>query len=64
MEIVDLNGCPIEVTHLEEAIEITARYKEYRHEDKSYSEIDQRQNAYWTDMYNKLMAIRVKLGNN
>lgn len=64
MKIVDLNGCPIEVTDLEKAIEITAQYKEYRHEDKSYSDFDLRQNVYWTDMYNKLMAIRVQLENN
>lgn len=43
MKVPDLNGCPIEVTNLDEAIQITAEYKEYRHEDKNFSEFDKRQ---------------------
>lgn len=58
MYITDLNGCQIEVTDLEDAIRITAEYKEYRHKDKSYSEFDKRKKAYWTDMYEKLKAIK------
>lgn len=40
MKITDLNGCLIEITNLKEAIEIARQYKEYRHEDKSFSEFD------------------------
>lgn len=58
MKIIDLNGFQIEVTDLDEAIRITAEYKEYRHEDKSFSEFDKRQKAYWTDMYEKLTTIK------
>ena len=58
MHVTDLNGCPIEITDLDEAIQITEENKEYRHEDKSFSEFDKRQNAYWTDMYEKLKAIK------
>lgn len=58
MKVTDLNGCPIEVTNLKEAIKIARQYKEYRHEDKSFSELDIRQKAYWTDMYEKLKAIK------
>ncbi len=58
MKVTDLNGCLIEVTDLEEAIKLTAQYKEYEHENKSFSEFDKRQKAYWTDMYEKLMAIK------
>jgi hypothetical protein len=50
MKVTDLNGCPIEVTDLNEAIRITKRYKKYRHEDESYTNFDKRQNTYWTDM--------------
>ena len=57
MKVTDLNGCPIEVTDLNEAISITKRYKKYRHEDKSYSDFDKKQNAYWTDMHEKLTTI-------
>jgi hypothetical protein len=64
MKVTDLNGCQIEVTDLDEAIRITADYKEYRHEDKSYSELDKRQKAYWTDMYKKLTALKERLNNN
>ncbi|MDN3692306.1 hypothetical protein QWZ06_08525 [Chryseobacterium tructae] len=58
MYITDLNGCLIEVTDLDEAIKITADYKEYRHRDKSLSDFDKKQIAYWTDMYEKLTAIK------
>ena len=60
MYITDLNGCLIEVTDLEKAIQITAEYKEYSHKDKSFSEFDKRQKAYWTNMYEKLKAIKEK----
>lgn len=61
MKVMDLNGCSIEVTDLDEAIQITEEYKEYRHEDKSFSEFDKRQKAYWTDMYEKLTTIKKRL---
>ena len=61
MKIIDLNGFQIEVTDLDEAIRITAECKEYRHEDKSFSEFDKRQKAYWSDMYEKLKAIKKRL---
>nr|WP_315257791.1 hypothetical protein [uncultured Flavobacterium sp.] len=61
MKVNDLNGCPIEITDLKEAIKITAEYKEYRHEDKSFSEFDKRQKVYWTDMYEKLTTIKKRL---
>lgn len=61
IQVTDLNGCPIEVTDLKEAIRIAKRCTKYRHEDKSFSEFDKRQNAYWTDMYEKLKAIKEQL---
>ncbi|MBZ4036751.1 hypothetical protein K6T82_18415 [Flavobacterium sp. 17A] len=60
MYITDLNGCLIEVTDLAKAMQITAEYKEYGYKDKSFSEFDKRQKAYWTDMYEKLTAIKEK----
>ena len=59
MQVTDLNGYPIEVTNLKEAIKMARQYKEYRHEDKSFSEFDKRQKAYWIDMYKKLTAIKI-----
>jgi hypothetical protein len=64
MIVTDLNGCPIEVTDLDEAIGITAQYKACKHEDKSYSDFDKKLRAYWTDMYEKLTAIKERLNNN
>lgn len=64
MQVTDLNGCPIEVTNLREAIKMAMQYKEYRHEDKDFSEFDKRQKAYWTDMYEKLTAIKKRLDDN
>ncbi|MGJ1265490.1 hypothetical protein [Sphingobacterium spiritivorum] len=61
MKVTDLNGCSIEVTDLDEAIMISKRYTGYRHEDESFSDFDKRQNAYWTDMYNKLKAKKKRL---
>lgn len=64
MKVTDLNGCPIEVANLNEAISITKRYKKYRHENESYSDYDKKQNVYWTDMYEKLTTIKEGLNNN
>ena len=63
MKITDINGCQIEETDLKEAIKIARRYKEYRHEDSNFSEFDKRQKAYWSDMYEKLTAIKEQLSN-
>ena len=32
--------------------------------DKSFSDFDKRQNAYWTDIHKKLTAIKEQLNNN
>jgi len=64
VKVTDLNGYPIEVTDLNEAIRITKRYTQFRHEDKRYTDFDERQNAYWTDMYEKLTAIKERVNNN
>ena len=64
MKITDLNGYSIEIQNLDEAIQISSDYKEYKHEDKSFSEFDKRQKAYWQDMDEKLKAIKEKRNNN
>ncbi|MBA5793489.1 hypothetical protein H3159_12015 [Flavobacterium sp. xlx-221] len=57
-KVTDLHGCEIEITNLNEAIKIAKMYKGYRHKKKNLSEFDGRQNAYWSDMYEKLKAIK------
>ncbi len=64
MKVTDLNGYEIEVTDLKEAIRIAKRNTGYSHEDKSFSDFDKRQNAYWMDIYEKLKAIKKRLNNN
>ena len=64
MKVTDLNGCEIEVTDLKEAIKIAKRNTGYSHEDKSFSEFDKRQKAYWTDIHEKLTAIKKRIDNN
>lgn len=64
MKITDLHGCEIEVTNLKEAIKIAKRNTGYSHEDKSFSEFDKRQKAYWTDIHEKLTAIKKRIDNN
>lgn len=64
MTITDLNGCEIEISNLKEAIRIAERNTGYRHEDKSFTDFDNRQNAYWTDIHEKLTAIKKRMDNN
>ncbi len=64
MYITDLNGCEIEITDLKEAIKIAKRNTGYSHEDKSFSEFDKRQKAYWVDIHDKLTAIKKRIVNN
>jgi hypothetical protein len=63
MEITDLNGNSIEVTDLETAIKLAGQYKCFEHEDKSYSDFDNRQKAYWKDIYEKLLLEKDRLSN-
>lgn len=58
MKIIDLNGCPIEITDLNEAILIAEDRKDYRHVNNGYEKFDNERNTYWTDVYEKLVKIR------
>ena len=37
-----LNGCTIEINNLNDAIQITRRYKRYEHENKGFQELDKK----------------------
>lgn len=63
MYITDLNGCEIEITDLKKAVKVAKRNTGYSHEDKSFSEFDKRQKAYWTDIYTKLKAVQERIDN-
>ena len=59
MQITDLNGCEIEVTDLDKAIEHTEFFKDCHHVPPVES--DKERQAYWGDMYEKLIALREQL---
>ncbi|MBS7320745.1 MAG: hypothetical protein KIG55_04025 [Myroides sp.] len=63
MKITDLHGCRLEIPNLDEAIRIAEECTENQHEDKSFSEFDKRLKVYWTDLYEKLTAIREQVNN-
>ncbi|XHR94265.1 hypothetical protein ACFJIV_28925 [Mucilaginibacter sp. UC70_90] len=63
MKIIDMNGKPITITDLEKAIEMAVAYKDYHHADGSYQEMDKRLEAYWTDVYNKLLQLKAEEEN-
>lgn len=64
MKITDLNGCQIEVANLEDAIKIAEEYKQNEHINKAFSDFDKRLKVYWTDMFEKLTAIKKRLNDN
>lgn len=59
MKIRDKNGSWIEVTDLKKAIRQTAWYKEYQHNPPV--EIDKERQMYWSDMHEKLLALKERL---
>ncbi|MDB4590934.1 hypothetical protein OAH77_04455 [Flavobacteriaceae bacterium] len=46
------------VTHLYEAIEQANAYGGWKHEDPSMKELDKKLQAHWTEIYDKLVAIK------
>ena len=60
MKIMDLNGEQIEVTDLTAAIEQAAYFKNCYHIPPQPI-ADSRQQAYWSDIYNKLIALQGKI---
>lgn len=56
MEITDLNGCTIEVTDLDSAIERAEYFKDCEHIPPVPT--DKERQAYWLDIYQKLLAIK------
>ena len=61
MKITDLNGNILTVTDLSAAIEQAADIKDYRHHDPVFKEFDDQQQAYWKDLYEKLLQLQSKL---
>lgn len=60
MNIIDINGYPIEVTDLNKAIKMAEECKVYRHIDLRFADFDKKMNAYWTDFHQKLLKLKSK----
>ena len=58
MHINDMNGQRIEVTNLEEAISQASMFTDMKHEDASFSKLDDQLKIYWKDILNKLNALK------
>lgn len=61
--VIDLEGKEKKITDLEQAIALTADFMTYEHEDKSFGAFDEKMRRYWTDLHNKLIAIKNSSNN-
>jgi len=58
MKIFDLDGKPITVTNLQEAIAQADLFKHFQHEDPEFKNQDKKLNMYWSDILDKLTKLR------
>ncbi|MBS1527517.1 MAG: hypothetical protein JST19_17855 [Bacteroidetes bacterium] len=58
MKIIDLDGKVIEIENLDLAIMQADDYRHMRHNDPALTEFDKKQQAYWNDVYQKLLKLR------
>jgi hypothetical protein len=58
MKILDLNGKIIEVENLDLAIMQADDYRHMKHNDPAFTKLDETLNAYWDDVYQKLLKLR------
>lgn len=58
LKIIDLHGCELEVEDLDRAIEQSGQFKAYATSGDNFSDFNQRQKLYWSDVYEKLIALR------
>ena len=57
MKIIDLDGKVIEIENLALAILQADDYRHYRHTTAGFEVLDKRQQAYWEDVYQKLLKL-------
>lgn len=57
IQIEDENGENVEVNNLNQAIKQADYFRNFSHTDKLFEKFDQKRQAYWQDMYEKLMKI-------
>ncbi|SHM52451.1 hypothetical protein [Flavobacterium saccharophilum] len=57
IQIEDKNGENIEVLNLADAIKHADYFRNFVHTDKRFEKFDRKRQAYWQDLYDKLMKI-------
>jgi hypothetical protein len=60
MKIIDLNGKLIEVENLDLAFQQADVYRHYRHTDNAFAQMDIELQAYWEDIYQKLLKLKTE----
>jgi len=60
MQIKDINDHPLTITDLKKAIRQAKLFKDLRHVDPGFLELDKSLKMYWTDIYNKLIELKNK----
>lgn len=58
MKIIDLNDKEIVVTDLDLAIMQADDYRHFNHNDPSFKRLDEGLQAYWEDIYQKLLGLK------
>ena len=58
MKVIDVNGNEITITDSDKAIEQADSFRGFKHEDKSFEKLDEQQNLYWNDIYQKLLKLK------
>jgi hypothetical protein len=58
MTITDQNGKIITIENLELAILQADDYRNYKHVEPSFKSLDEGLQAYWEDVYQKLLQLR------
>lgn len=57
IQIEDKNGEIVEVLNLAEAIKQADYFRNFSHTEKLFEKFDKKRQAYWQDLYEKLVAI-------
>ncbi|QES88270.1 hypothetical protein [Rhizosphaericola mali] len=60
MKVTDKNGFELEVTNLDEAIRQSAAFVAYSQVGGAYSEFNEKQKVYWSDLLGKLLTLKSK----
>lgn len=60
MKVTDIDGVDIDIINLNEAIRQSYEFSDYYQIGSEYSLFNEQQKIYWTDLYNKLVALRDK----